>query len=74
MPARWQRLNTPWSDGITHLVMSPLEFIQRFSALAQRLHLTSDRLFLAAEGQLGGTESRDWQFRKGRLPAHTSDR
>jgi hypothetical protein len=27
------RLKTPWRDGTTHLVMSPLEFMQRLAAL-----------------------------------------
>ena len=28
------KLKTPWRDGTTHLVMSPLEFIQRLAARA----------------------------------------
>ena len=34
-------LTTPWRDGTTHLVMSPLEFMQRLAALVPkpRLHL-----------------------------------
>ena len=28
------RLKTPWRDGTTHLVMSPLEFMQRLAARA----------------------------------------
>ena len=34
-------LKTPWRDGTTHLVMSPLEFMARMAALAHRprLHL-----------------------------------
>ncbi len=27
------KLKTPWRDGTTHLVMSPLEFMQRLAAL-----------------------------------------
>jgi hypothetical protein len=27
------KLKTPWRDGTTHLVMSPLEFLQRLAAL-----------------------------------------
>ena len=27
------RLKTPWRDGTTHLVISPLEFMQRLAAL-----------------------------------------
>jgi hypothetical protein len=36
------KLKTPWRDGTTHLVMSPLEFMQRLAALVPRprLHLT----------------------------------
>ncbi len=30
------KLKTPWRDGTTHLVMSPLEFMQRLAALVQR--------------------------------------
>ena len=35
------KLETPWRDGTTHLVMSPLEFMQRLAALVPRprLHL-----------------------------------
>ena len=35
------KLKTPWHDGTTHLVMSPLEFMQRLAALVPRprLHL-----------------------------------
>lgn len=35
------KLKMPWRDGTTHLVMSPLEFMQRLAALVprQRLHL-----------------------------------
>ena len=35
------KLKTPWRDGTTHLVMSPLEFTQRLAALMPRprLHL-----------------------------------
>lgn len=30
------KLKTPWRDGTTHLVMSPLEFVQRQAALIQQ--------------------------------------
>ena len=30
------KLKTPWRDGTTHLVMSPLEFLQRLAALVPR--------------------------------------
>ena len=35
------KLKTPWRDGTTHLVTSPLEFMQRLAALVPRprLHL-----------------------------------
>ena len=35
------KLKTPWRDGATHLVMSPMEFMQRLAALVPRprLHL-----------------------------------
>jgi hypothetical protein len=35
------KLKTPWRDGTTHLVMSPLQFMQRLAALVPRprLHL-----------------------------------
>jgi len=34
-------LETPWRDGTTHIVRSPLEFMQRLAALVPRprLHL-----------------------------------
>ena len=37
------KLRTAWRDGTTHLVMSPLEFMQRLAALVPRprLHLTA---------------------------------
>lgn len=39
------KLKTPWRDGTTHLVMSPLAFMQRLAALLPRprLRLTSCR-------------------------------
>ena len=35
------KLKTPWRDGTTHQVMTPLEFMQRLAALISRprLHL-----------------------------------
>ena len=30
------RLNTPWRDGTTHVVTSPLEFMQRLAAFVPR--------------------------------------
>jgi Putative transposase len=42
------KLKTPWRDGTTHLVMSPLEFMQRLAALVPRPALQ------AAPGQRPG--------------------
>ena len=42
LPGRWcSSVKTPWRDGTTHIVMSPLEFMQRLAALVPRprLHL-----------------------------------
>jgi len=33
------KLKTAWRDGTTHIVMSPLEFMQRLAALVPRLRL-----------------------------------
>jgi hypothetical protein len=41
------KLKTPWRDGTTHLVMSPLEFMQRLAALVPRLRLHLIRLVAA---------------------------
>ena len=38
---------TPWRDGTTHLVMSPLEFMQRLAALVPRPRLHLIRLVSA---------------------------
>ena len=40
------KLKTPWRDRATHLVMSPLQFMQRLAALVPRprLHLCPDRI------------------------------
>ena len=48
------RLKTPWRDGTTHLVMSPLEFMQRLAALVPRprLHLIRFHGVLAANAKL----------------------
>ena len=37
-------LKTPWRDGTTHLVMSPLDFMQRLAALVPRPKLYLIRL------------------------------
>ena len=48
------RLKTPWRDGTTHLVMSPLEFMQRLAALVPRprLHLIHFHGVLAPNARL----------------------
>ena len=47
-------LKTLWRDGITHLVMSPLEFMQRLAALVPRprLHLIRFHGVLASNARL----------------------
>ena len=40
---------TPWRDGTTHLVMSPLEFMQRFAKLAPRPHPATIEKWLFVE-------------------------
>ena len=51
-----QMLKTPWREGTIHIVMSPLEFMQRLAALVPRprLHLIRFRGVLAAESQATG--------------------
>ena len=48
------KLKTPWRDGTTHLVMSPLEFMQRLAALVPRprLHLIMFHGVLAPNAKL----------------------
>ncbi len=41
------KLKSPWRDGTTHLVMSPLEFVQRLAALVPRPRLHLIRLVSA---------------------------
>jgi hypothetical protein len=47
-------LKTPWRDGTLHLVMSPLEFMQRLAALVPRprLHLIRFHMVLAPNAKL----------------------
>ena len=47
-------LKTPWRDGTTHLVMSPLQFLQRLAALVPRprLHLIRFHGVLAPNARL----------------------
>jgi hypothetical protein len=48
------KLKTPWRDGTTHLVMSPLEFMQRLAVLVPRprLHLIRFHGVLAPNAKL----------------------
>ncbi len=48
------KLKTPWRDGTTHLVMSPLEFMPRLAALVPRprLHLIRFHGVLAPNAKL----------------------
>ena len=48
------KLKTPWCDGTTHIVMSPLEFMQRLAALVPRprLHLIRFHGVLAPNAKL----------------------
>ena len=48
------QLKTPYRDGTTHLVMSPLEFLQRLAALVPRprLHLIRFHGMLAPNAAL----------------------
>jgi hypothetical protein len=48
------KLKTPWRDGTTHLLMSPLEFMQRLAALVPRprLHLIRFHGVLAPNAKL----------------------
>jgi len=48
------KLKTPWRDGTTHLVISPLKFMQRLAALVPRprLHLTRFHGVLAPNAKL----------------------
>jgi len=48
------KLKTAWRDGTTHIVMSPLEFMQRLAALVSRprLHLIRFHGVLAPNAEL----------------------
>ena len=48
------KLKTAWRDGSTHIVMSPLEFMQRLAALVPRprLHLIRFHGVLAPNAKL----------------------
>jgi len=68
------KLKTPWRDGTTHLVMSPLEFMQRLAALVPRPRLHppdpvprgagTERQAEAAGGAAGAAGARAGQRRR----------
>src|SRR4051812_47489506 len=55
------QLKSPWRDGTTHIVMSPLEFLQRLAALVPRprLHLIRFHGVLAPHATL--LAALDWE-------------
>ena len=69
------KLKTPWRDGTTHLVMTPLEFMQRLAAQVTRPHPTvSSSRFLPLKGSCRAPIHATWRTAVGRLPAHTNGR
>ena len=77
------KLKTPWRDGTTHLVMSPLEFMQRLAALVPRprLHLirfhgvlAPERQAAAAGGAAGATRARGTGHRSRTRPPSARSR
>ena len=56
------KLKTPWRDGTTHLVMSPLEFMQRLAALVPRprFHLIRFHGVLAPNAKLRAQVVPQW--------------
>jgi hypothetical protein len=55
------KLKTPWRDGTTHLVMSPLELMQRLAALVPRprLHLIRFGVRITSLREVSGPPLRD---------------
>ena len=55
---------TPWRDGTTHLVMSPLECIKRLAALTHRAHhaLANDCFMAVNLGSRMPGLGREFQF------------
>ena len=55
------KLKTPWRDGTTHLVMSPLEFMQRLAALVPRprLHLIRFGVCITSLREVSGPPLRE---------------
>ena len=56
-----RKLKTSWRDGTTHLVMSPLEFMQRLAALVPRhkLHLIRFGVRITSLREVSGLPLRD---------------
>ena len=44
-------LKTPWSDGTAHLLLSPLELLEKPAALAPSSRLNLVRYWIAASGR-----------------------
>ena len=65
------KLKTPWRDGTTHLIMSPLELMQRLAALVPRprLHLIRYHGVLAPNARL-----RPLELLRGEVDIHTLSR
>ncbi len=55
------KLKTPWRDGTTHLVMNPLEFMQRLAALVPRprLHLIRFGIRITSLREVSGPPLRE---------------
>ena len=70
------KLKTPWRDGTTHLVMSPLEFMQRLAALVPRpsLHLIRFHGVLAPRLQLRPSCAPRWCRKSPRPPPRPRNR
>jgi hypothetical protein len=56
------QLKSPYKDGTTHIVMEPLEFMERLAALVPRQHIRWNR-----EADLVGGFQIDHQLKLGRL-------
>jgi hypothetical protein len=66
------KLKTPWRDGTTQLVISPLEFIQRL-LYCGALDCTRVRRYHALDRQLLGGESRSVKYRCGSTAGSLAD-
>ena len=69
------KLKTPWKDGATHIVLEPLEFMQRLAALAPRprLHLTRFHGVLAPNAKLRTKVAPEPARERAREQAHAED-